>query len=209
LFARSKNSALAGMLAGALCYGESLMTDTNTNPLNLDKDAAYPQPSLRPAPTPAPKAAPMPADAEIDANSQQAFLTELALSGDIQLAAAAAGHANDAAFFKLRQSDVAFAALWDAASDIAYLRLESALLAGALQAATAPVTQPATPADLRVMIIWHRLSLNLLAAHRLIRNKAKGNPVNIVSNAREVFLNKLNLMRSRTESKSANMACTE
>jgi hypothetical protein len=188
---RVLNFALVSILAGVLCYGENPMTDNNINPLYLDKDAAGPKP----------------VNDQIDANSQHAFLSELAVSGDIQLAAAAAGHANDAGFFQLRQSDVAFAALWDAASDIAYVRLESALLAGALRAATAPVTQPVTPADLRIMIMWHRLSLNLLAAHRLIRNKAKGNPINIVSNAREVFLNKLNLMRSRTESKHTNKAC--
>jgi hypothetical protein len=101
---RVLNFTLVSILAGVLCYGENPMTDNNINPLNLDNDAAGPKP----------------VNDQIDANSQHAFLSELAVSGDIQLAAIAAGHANDAGFFKLRQSDVAFAALWDAASDIAY-----------------------------------------------------------------------------------------
>jgi hypothetical protein len=142
-------------------------------------------------------------------DARQAFLHELSVSGDIQLAAEAAGHSDDAAFFQLRQTDVAFAAQWDAASDVAYLRLESALLAGALRAAKDTAAQSATASDLRVAVMWHRLSLSLLSAHRLIRGKAKASPVNIASGAREMLLAKLDLMRSRTENRSANMALTE
>ncbi len=143
---------------------------------------------------------------DINDEARQVFLNALAVSGDIILAATAAGHADDAAFFKLRQTDVAFAALWDAASDVAYMRLESALLAGALRAAKAPVTQPATPSDVRMTAMWHRLSLSLLAAHRLIRGKAKGSPINIASDAKQTLLNTLNLMRNRSEAESANLA---
>jgi hypothetical protein len=130
-----------------------------------------------------------------DEEARRLFLAALSVSGDITAAAKAAGHSNDAAFFARRQSSVAFAAEWDAAMDIAYLRLESVLVAGALQAAA----DPASNADLRVMAAWHRLSLSLLAARRTLRGAFKRAPQYGAADARGSLLAKLDLMRQRAQ----------
>jgi hypothetical protein len=144
------------------------------------------------------------APAVISDEAQQIFLKQLSITGDVIAASELAGH-DDAAFFMLRLSGVAFAAQWDAAMEFAYLRLESALVAYALRAAT---TQAAN-ADLRIMAAQHRLALNLLAAHRTSKGQTKRGPYSAHANARGALLNKLELMRQRAEDRRTNMASND
>jgi hypothetical protein len=62
------------------------------------------------------------------------FLIALEESGQIKLAAMAAGRADTSSAYKLRERDPAFAAAWDAAIERAKTRIEGALLARALAA---------------------------------------------------------------------------
>jgi hypothetical protein len=144
------------------------------------------------------------APAVIGDEAQRIFLKQLSITGDVIAAAEQAGH-EDTAFFMLRLSGVAFAAQWDAAMEFAYLRLESALVAYALRAAT----KHAASSDLRIMAAQHRLALNLLAAHRASKGRAKRGPYSAHANARGALLTKLDLMRQRAENRGTNMASND
>jgi hypothetical protein len=109
------------------------------------------------------------APATPDDAAKKAFLRALSVSGDIQAAAKAAGYPDDVAFFYIRLCDIGFAAEWDSALQVAYMRLESALLSNALQVAL----KPASETDPRTMAAWHRLALNLLSAHRKTNTPSK------------------------------------
>ncbi len=131
-----------------------------------------------------------------DETAVKAFLRELSVTGDIQAAAQAAGYPDDVAFFYLRLCNIGFAAEWDSALHVAYMRLESALLSRALQVAL----KPAAETDLRSMAAWHKLALNLLAAHRKTAAPSKkftahGSGIR----TKQDLIAKLTQMRARTE----------
>jgi hypothetical protein len=138
-----------------------------------------------------------------DDTAQKAFLRALSVTGDVLAAAQAAGYPDDVAFFDLRLCNIGFTAEWDAALHVAYMRLESALVSGALKAALNPAAQT----DVRTMAMWHRLALNLLAAHRRANGPSKkhGHPGHGIKTKQDLIA-KLTQMRARTEEIARNEA---
>ena len=172
------------------------MTDIHNDPHLCSRDDTL-QPEAQPeAQAEAQAEAQIDACVEPDGNAIRLFLRSLSVTGDVLAAARSANYADDVAFFDLYLANVGFAAEWDAAMHAAYMRLESALVAGALQATAlqASGTSPGN-GDLRIMAAWHRLSINLLAAHRSVRGLPKKPGHNAGFNAKENLLSKLNLMR--------------
>ncbi len=136
-----------------------------------------------------------------DESAKKAFLKMLSVTGDVTDAAGAAGYEDDVAFFDLRVCNIGFAAEWDAAMHTAYMRLESALVSGALKA----VLKPAAQTDPRTMAAWHRLAINLLAAHRRTNGQHKKFGQHGGINTKQALIAKLTQMRARNEEISANM----
>jgi hypothetical protein len=133
------------------------------------------------------------------------FLSELAVSGDIVAAAAAAGR-DEADFFAHRQANVGFRAEWDAAFDIAYMRMESACVAVVIRA----VTRPASETEPRLLAIYHRLALSLMAARRAMKRvpqkAAPPTPRTGSIHDAETLIAKLHQMRQRKEQSLADLA---
>jgi hypothetical protein len=133
------------------------------------------------------------------------FLTELSVSGDIINAAAAAGR-DDADFFIHRQASVGFRAEWDAALEIAYMRIESACVAAVIRV----VTRPAKEIEPRLLAVYHRLALSLLAARRAVTGAARRAPAAAEHaggiNDKAALMAKLTQMRHKKSNNIANLA---
>ncbi len=147
--------------------------------------------------------------APLTARQRHKFLSELALTGDIVGAAAAAGR-DEADFFVHRQASVGFRAEWDAAMDIAYMRMESVCVAVVIRA----LTRPSSETEPRLMALYHRLALSLMAARRAMTGSvrrtasASQNSAGMsagINNAQEL-LSKLSQMRKKKEQNIANLA---
>lgn len=123
------------------------------------------------------------------------FLAKLSQTGDIVAAAEAAG-ADDNMFFNHRQMNVGFSAEWDAAFEISLMRLQSVCVATALKILTAP-----SGVEPRLLALYHRLALSLLAARRLLKkdNKFPGSGSASPINSKAALLDKLNQIRIRNE----------
>jgi hypothetical protein len=133
------------------------------------------------------------------------FLNELAISGDIVVAAAAAGR-DDADFFIHRQASVGFRAEWDEALEIAYMRIESACVAAVIRV----VTRPAKEIEPRLLAIYHRLALSLLAARRALTGVTRraASAVQHASgiNDKAALLQKITEMKRKKQNEIAKLA---
>jgi hypothetical protein len=133
------------------------------------------------------------------------FLNELSTSGDIIAAAAAAGR-DEADFFIHRQASVGFRAEWDAAFEIVYLRIESACVAAVIRV----VTRPAKEIEPRLLAIYHRLALSLLAARRTLTGVTRraASAVQHASgiNDKAALLQKLTAMQRKKQNEIAKLA---
>jgi hypothetical protein len=177
-------------------------------PMTLTGNIPAPERTGQTAPCDTPPVQPV-NSGEIAQAKQKIFIDTLAIEGDITAAATAAGYDDDTAFFRLKQSSITFNAEWDAAIDIAYMRLESSLLSGALRAATNAITKTTASGDLRSLAIWLRIGLSLLSAHRTATGRSKGHSPGFIANAKTVLIDKLNQMRERTGPQPAGAAANE
>jgi hypothetical protein len=115
---------------------------------------------------------------KVTQQAEQAFLLALSATANIRLAAASVGVA-EAAFFRRRNRNPAFAREWAAALAEGYARIEEALLAGwmpgsgeddAWQRNEPPATPPMTPAQALQLLHLHHKDVHLRFAgfaHRL------------------------------------------
>jgi hypothetical protein len=97
----------------------------------------------------------------IDATVRKQFLCHLAQTANVSASARHAGVSGDA-MYDLRNRSVDFANAWQLALCEGYVRLETEMLAEALQEASSAISD----AMLKARAQKHRLRLGLLSAHR-------------------------------------------